>query len=36
MTQDKVEEVKRLIREMTMEERKEIKKWCKDYDFHIM
>jgi len=32
---NKVEEVKRIIREMNDEEKREIKDWCKEWDFHI-
>ncbi len=32
---EKVEEVKQLIRDMTEEERKEIKKWAKEWNFHL-
>jgi len=32
---NKVEETKKLIREMTEEEKKEIKEWCKEWNFHL-
>ena len=31
---EKVEEAKRLVREMTEEEKKEFAKWCRDWNFH--
>lgn len=31
----KIEEAKKLVREMTEEERKEFKKWCKNWNFHL-
>lgn len=32
---EKVEQVKQLIRDMTEEERKEIKSWSKEWNFHL-
>ncbi len=32
---DKVEEVKKLIRMMEEEEKKEVKRWCKEWNFHL-
>lgn len=32
---NKVEEAKKLVREMGQEEKKEFKKWCKDWNFHL-
>ena len=32
---EKVEQAKILIRDMTEEERKEFKEWCKEWNFHL-
>lgn len=33
---DKVEQAQKLVRTMTNAEKEEFKKWCEDWDFHIV